>query len=120
MIDSLKLELKTLQTTPNSQMTTPNILHDNPEQVHNETNNISIPHGQIMTSTPLSPTKLSIKLHNSSTITSPESSSSNLVVTLSRKSARKMIKDPLAVTAARKEANILSRVQELQQLGRWN
>ena len=32
MIDSLKLELKSLQTTPSSQMTTPNILHDNPDQ----------------------------------------------------------------------------------------
>ena len=48
-------------------------------------------------------------MQNSSTITSPESSSSNLVVALSRKSARKMIKDPQAVTAAKREANVLTR-----------
>ena len=67
-----------------------------------------------MTSTPLSPKSSSQKVHNYS-ITSSESSLSNIVVTLAptaRKSARKMVKDPKAVTAARQEANILSRGME--------
>ena len=48
--------------------------------------------------------------------------SSDIVVSLStaRKSARKMIKDPLAATAGRREATIIARVQEMQQLGIWN
>ena len=31
-----------------------------------------------------------------------------------------MIKDPLAATAGRREATIIARVQEMQQLGIWN
>ena len=48
--------------------------------------------------------------------------SSDIVVSLptARKSARKMIKDPLAATAGRREATIIARVQEMQQLGIWN
>ena len=43
----------------------------------------------------------------------------SLPVSAARKSARKMIKDPLAITQGRKEANILARVDELQSLGTW-
>lgn len=42
-----------------------------------------------------------------------------LPVTPGRKSARKMVKDPMAVSLGRKEASVLARVEEMQRSGVW-
>ena len=53
----------------------------------------------------------------------PKSAMASVVVSLppsaSRKSARKMVKDPMAVSVGRREAEVLGKVNELQNKGLW-